>query len=259
MGLHCPCHHFPGLAGGQKTAKHKPSVLRQHTAIVKFQFSIIATHAYQMLGIIHCHRDAMTRLQWQWVYIAIRPSVVIGLEALELLGLLAIGTGNGLAAGISGETIQPAIHHKRLQPIFRGQELQVKACVSHQFLWHRLVQPHGYLHSLSLGGDHQSAIEVIVFIAQSHLYTSLFLVHLAVSHLGHQVPLLWRIVQPHGSALDVSHAMLDNLNARILLVVESAIETVAEYQDVHSLSLKIVAVIESQVLRLRERRGHDGQ
>lgn len=26
--------------------------------------------------------------------------------------------------------------------------------------------------------------------------------------------------------------MLDNLNARILLVVESAIETVAEYQDV---------------------------
>ena len=38
--------------------------------------------------------------------------------------------------------------------------------------------------------------------------------------------------------------MMDDLNARILLIVETAIETVAEHENVHALTLKIFTVIQ---------------
>ena len=38
--------------------------------------------------------------------------------------------------------------------------------------------------------------------------------------------------------------MMDDLNARILLIVETAIETVAEHENVHALTLKLFTVIQ---------------
>lgn len=38
--------------------------------------------------------------------------------------------------------------------------------------------------------------------------------------------------------------MMDDLNAGILLIVETAIETVAEHENVHALTLKIFTVIQ---------------
>lgn len=38
--------------------------------------------------------------------------------------------------------------------------------------------------------------------------------------------------------------MMDDLNAGILLIVKTAIETVAEHKNVHALTLKIFTVIQ---------------
>lgn len=45
-------------------------------------------------------------------------------------------------------------------------------------------------------------------------------------------------------AWDGQHPMMDDLNAGILLIVETAIETVAEHENVHALTLKIFTVIQ---------------
>ena len=38
--------------------------------------------------------------------------------------------------------------------------------------------------------------------------------------------------------------MMDDLNAGILLIVETAIETIAEHQHVHALTLKIFTIVQ---------------
>ena len=73
----------------------------------------------------------------------------------------------------------------------------------------------------------------------------------------HQVPLLRGVVQTHGTALYGTHTMMDDLNARVLLVVETAVETIAEHQHVDTLTLEILAVVELQVLTHR-RQGQQG-
>ena len=49
---------------------------------------------------------------------------------------------------------------------------------------------------------------------------------------------------PHRTTLNRSYSMMYNLDTRILLVVESAIEIVAVNKNVHTLPFKIVKVVD---------------
>ena len=104
MGLHRPRHYLACLAFRQHATQHKPTILCQHATVVEFQFSIVAADTDHALWRICSQRDVVTSLQRQWVDEAVGTTVVIGLETLELARLLAVGTGNGLAGGITGQT-----------------------------------------------------------------------------------------------------------------------------------------------------------
>ena len=171
-------------------------------------------------------------------------TIVVGLEALKLTRFLTIRTGDSLTGGIAWQTPQATVYGECLQPILRGQELNVQTSLAYQFLGNRLIEPHGYLHCLSLGCHHYPTVEVVVIITHRHLDGAVLTVNLTVSHLGHQVPLLGRIVQTHGTTLYCTHTVVNDLYTRVLLVVEASIETVAEYQHVHTLPLEILAVIQ---------------
>ena len=73
-------------------------------------------------------------------------------------------------------------------------------------------------------------------------------VHLAVGHHRHQVPLFRGVVQSDGTTLYGTHAVMNDFNAGILLVVETSVKTVAEYQHVDCPTFEIVEVVERQVL-----------
>ena len=250
MWLHSPANHLARLAAGQNAAEHKPSVLRQHTTIKKLQLGIVTADAYHALGVVHSHGYAVSRLERQGRNEASSPSVVVSLEALELPGLLAIGPGYRPAGGVTGKTVEATVHDKRLQPIPRRQELKVKACVAYKFFGHRLVKPNGYLDGFAIGGNDNAAVEVIIIITQTNLNAALLAVNLAVSHLRHQVPLFRSVVQTDGTTLHGAYAMLDDFYARVLFIIETAVETVAENQHVDALTLKIAAVVKHKVLRL---------
>jgi hypothetical protein len=76
----------------------------------------------------------------------------------------------------------------------------------------------------------------------------MFTVNLPACHLRNEVPLLGSVVQTNSTALNRSHAMMNDFYSRILLIVESSVKTVAEDQHVDSLSLEILLLIELQVL-----------
>ena len=44
--------------------------------------------------------------------------------------------------------------------------------------------------------------------------------------------------------------MLDNLNARVLLIIETTIETVAEHEYIDTLSFEVLTVVQFQILRM---------
>ena len=174
---------------------------------------------------------------------AVCTTIVIGLETLELSRLLAVRTCHRLTRCVTWQSAQLAVHRVGLQPVLRRQELDVQSCFASQLLWHGLIQPYGNLNGLAFGCHYHAAVKVVVVIAQPHLDGACCLVHLTAGHRGHKVPLLWRVVQAHSTALYGTHPVVDNLYTRVLLVVESAIEAVAEYQHIHTLTLKILKVV----------------
>ena len=239
MRLNSPGDHLTRLSLRQDTAQHKPAVLRQHSAIIEFQLCIVATDADHTFRRVCGHDDCVTCLQRQGIDETVCTTIIVGLETLELTGLLCIWTSNGLTGGITWETVQPTIHREGLEPIARRQKLEVEASLTSQFLWYRLIEPDGYLYGLSFSGHHDPTVEIIVIVTQRHLDGTFLLVHLPVGHLRHKIPLLRGVVQTDSTSLDGTHAMLDDLDARILLVVESTIETVAKDQYINALSLEI--------------------
>ena len=89
-----------------------------------------------------------------------------------------------------------------------------------------------------LGEASVRAAQRLLLITHSYLDAAVLTVHLAVSHLRDEIPLLGGVVQTHGTALDGTHTVVDNLDARVLLVVEPAVKTVAEDQHIHPLPLE---------------------
>lgn len=51
--------------------------------------------------------------------------------------------------------------------------------------------------------------------------------------------------------------MLNNLDTRILLVVEASVETIAEDQNIDSLPFKIILIVQFQVLCLQKGYDHE--
>ena len=141
----------------------------------------------------------------------------------------------------------------------RRQELQIEACITCQLLRNRLVEPNGNLHSFTFCCDHHTTVKVVVIIAHTHLDAAVFTIHLTAGHLGHQVPLLRGIVQSNSTTLNGANTMMNNLDARILLVVESAIKAVAEYENVNTLTLEILTIVKSQILCSTHCGGEQGQ
>ena len=250
MRLHSPCDHLTCLSLRQYTAQHEPAVLGQHSSIEEFQFCIIATDRDHVFRIISSHHDAMTRLKREGIHKAIRTTVIVGLEAFELTRFLTVGTGNGLTRCITRETVQTTVHDEGLQPIFRGQELQIKTSFASQFFRYGLIEPYGNLHRLTLCCYYSTTVEVIIVVTHGHLNTTILTVHLPAGHLRHEVPLFRRIVQSYGTTLNRPYTVLYNLNTRVLLVIEATVETVAEYQNIHSLTFEVLTVVQLQILSM---------
>ena len=96
--------------------QHEPSILGQHTAIIEFQLCVTAD-TYHALRVIGCHDNLMTCLQRQRIDEAVCTTIIVGLEALELTGLLTVRTGDSLTCSITREAVQTTIHREGLQPV----------------------------------------------------------------------------------------------------------------------------------------------
>ncbi len=75
-----------------------------------------------------------------------------------------------------------------------------------------------------------------------------FTIDFAAGHRRYEIPLLRGVVQTDGSALNGSYSVMDNLNSRVLLVVETTIETIAEHQHVYALTLEVFKVVQLKIL-----------
>ena len=154
----------------------------------------------------------MTYLQGQRINETVSTTIVVGLEALELSGLLAVRSRDGLTGCIAWETIQASVHQEGLQPILRWQELDVETSLTGKLLRHGLIQVDGYLHSLAFRRDHHTTVEVVVIVAQTHFDTAVLTVHPAVRHLRHKIPLLRCVIQPDSTALYGSDTMMNDFD-----------------------------------------------
>ena len=244
IGLYGPGNHLTRLSLRQYTAQHVPAVLGEHTTVVEFQFGIVAADADHPLRGVAGHHDAMACLHRTGIHETVCTSVVVGLETLELTGLFAIGAGDGLTGGIARQASQASVHREGLVPVLRGQELQIEACFPCQFLGHGFIEPHGNLNGLTLGSHHHATVEVIVVVAHRYLDAAFLTIYLTADGLRHKIPLLWGIVQTDGTTLYRAYPVVDDLDTRVLLVVESAVETVAEHQHVDTLALEVFTVVE---------------
>ena len=243
MGFNSPGDDLAGLPGRQYATQNEPAVLCQHPSVVEFQLGI-ARDGDETRRIVGGHTQTVTCLNGQRIDESFCPAVIVGLETLELAGFLAVWTSDGLTCGIARQAPQASIHRECLQPILRRQELDVESCFTSQLLWHRLVEPNSHLHCLAFGRHHYTAVEVVVIVTHRDLYGTVRTVHLTVSHLRHQVPLLGSIVKADGTTLHRSHPVMDDLDSRVLLIVEPTVKTVTEYQDIHPLTLEILKFVQ---------------
>ena len=105
MRLHRPRKHLPRLALRKNAAQHEPSVLCQHTTVVKFEHSVGAADAYHTLWSILRHKYRVTAVYRQRVDEAVCTTIVVSLESLELSWFLSVRTCNGLTCGIAWEAV----------------------------------------------------------------------------------------------------------------------------------------------------------
>ena len=233
--------------------QHIPSVLRKQSTVEESHLHV-RCHLYHSLWRVGGKYHLPTLLKRLQFHERIRSAVVIGLEPLELSRLLLVGTGIGIAYGIARQSAQPAIHHKRLEPVLRRKELHVEASLAFKECRNRLVEVHFNPCTLALTCHHNPAFKIIVVVSQHYLYLVAFLVHLSAHHLRHEIPLLRGVAQSHGTTLCHAHPVLYNLDAGVLLIVESSVETIAEYEQVDALLFKILIVVKSQLLCVSRQR-----
>ena len=255
MRLHGPRDDLTRLTLRQHAAQHKPAILCQHTSVVQFQLSIIATDANHALWGFRSHCDAMACLDGARVYELLGTTIVVSLETLKLTGLLVVRTSDGLTGGIAWESVQTTVHRKRLQPVLRWQKFQIEASFTSQFLGYRFVEPYSNLDGLAFSCYHNTTIEILIktsssttqssgIVAHRYFDASFLMVYLTICHLWYQIPLFWCLVQSDGAALNGAYTVVDDLDARVLLVIESTVETVAEHQHVHTLTVEIFKVVQ---------------
>ena len=60
--------------------------------------------------------------------------------------------------------------------------------------------------------------------------------------------MLGSLVQTHGTTLHGAHAVVNNFDAGVLLIVEASVEVVAIDQNIDTLAFEILKVVESEVL-----------
>ena len=254
MRFDTPTHYLARLAGRQHTLEHVPSVLCQHTSVVKVEFGILACYLDHPFGSIGCQDDFVSSFKWSGIDKAVGAAVIVCLESFELTGLFAVRACNCLAGSITWETVQATIHKVGLVPVLRRQELDVQSRFACQSLGHRLVEPNRNFYGslFPFGGrkgrHNDAAVEVVVVIAQTHFDLTCIAVHGATCGLGHKVPLLGSLVQTHGTTLHGTHAVVNNFDAGVLLIVEASVEVVAIDQNIDTLAFEILKVVESEVL-----------
>ncbi|OPZ45196.1 MAG: hypothetical protein BWY95_02032 [Bacteroidetes bacterium ADurb.BinA104] len=117
MRLNYPCDHLTRFSGRKQTAQYEPSVLGNHTAVIKLQKSVIRCYLYHTLRSIGSNQYVVTRLQRQRIDKHISTAVIIGSETLKLPGFLAVGKNFGVAHGIARETVGTTIHEIGLAPV----------------------------------------------------------------------------------------------------------------------------------------------
>ena len=268
-----PGHHFAGLVGGQQSTQRVPAVLSDDTAVEQLHRAIRRDldHAF---GRIRRDHEGLARFERQRIDELAGVAIVVGAESLVLPGLILVRQDLGLADRVTREPVDAAVRDVGLAPVLGGDELQVETGLAHYGLGQRLVQIECELHRIALRGGHDARNEIVVVKAHLDFNGVIRLVHSA-RRLGDQVPLLGGLGESHGAALDGSHAMMNDLDAGVLLVVEPAREGIAEHQEVDALPFKIAFVVQDKALLLslslpgllglqrskdrgqREQRGHD--
>ena len=268
-----PGHHLAGLVGGQLRAQRVPAVLSDDTSVEQLHVDIgrDLDHAF---GLIRRDHEGLARFERQRIDELARVAVIVGAESLVLSGLLFVRQDLGLADRVTREPVDSAVRDIGLAPVLGRDELKVETGLAHYGLGQRLVQIECELHGVALRGGHDARNEIVVVEAHLDFNGVIRLVHSA-RRLGDQVPLLGGLGESHGAALDGSHAMMNDLDAGVLLVVEPAREGIAEHQEVDALPFKIAFVVQDKALLLslslpgllglqrgkdrgqREQRGHD--
>ena len=175
-----------------------------------------------------------------------RASVIVGTVALVLLVLFAVGACHGRGNRIAREAARTTVHDIGLVPILGREELKIEPGISRKFLRHRLIQIHVDTHGLALRRHYKSGIEVVVIVSQGHFNGIVFRIRLALGGGRHQVPLLRSAGQPHGSSLHGAHAVVDDFDSGVLLVIEAAREEIAVHENVHALPLEIFLFIQGK-------------
>ena len=253
-----PRHHLARFASRQHAAQHKPAVLGNHSSVVEADFVLVRRHFYQALGAVRRHNNSVRRLYRQRVNKLARAAVVVSSEPFELLGFLTVIDCGGVACGVFRQQSRAVVGKVHFRPVLRRQKFEIKSRLARKCLRNRIIQEYRNLYRVAFGLCHNARVEVVIVVTQRHLDALVVAIHLAVDGFRHKVPLLGRVVQPDGAALHGAHPVVDYLDARILLVVESAIERVAVNQHVNPLTFKIIAVVddESRVFFLRVAASH---
>ena len=117
MRLDNPGYHLTGLACRQYRSQHEPSVLGQHTSVIKLQYSVIGLDAYHAFGSIGRNQYGVTGLKRQGIDKLVCATVIVCTESLELTGFLIIGNCLCLTYRIARKSVGTAVHKIGLAPV----------------------------------------------------------------------------------------------------------------------------------------------
>ena len=247
MRFEIPAQYLAGLAGRQEAAHHEPSVLRDYAAVKEHQL-LIGSDLYHSFRSIRRHHQFVSGLERQRADETPRTPVIGSAVALVLHHLLRIRKSAGRGSRIFRETVEASVHGICLAPVLGRQELQVEAGLALEECRYRLVQIDRDFHTFALRAHHYAGVEVIAVIAQAHLYGTGSPVHLPERSLGNQVPLFRCAGKAYSSALRRPDAVVDELYARVLFVIEAARKQVAVDKQVHSPGFIILQVVDLEIL-----------
>ncbi len=221
-----PFQHFARLVGGKQRANYKCPVLCKMAAVIQTDF-FIGGNAETNIAVFRCQHDAVAGGK-RFCNQKFAASAVIKRRFSEKLrNLFRYGMNFRIMLRILRKNHCGTVHKEILPEIVGREKFQIHAGFADQILRNRLVEENLKHQSFVFRGHANGGSKVVIAVRQFNGDAVVLRIHLSVRHRAVKVPLFRGIHEADSAAARNSFTALDDFDAGLFFIAETAGVSVA--------------------------------